>query len=1222
MAFFTKSLNSQLYVAPTTNSDTGFAAFLLPVIPTNPADGYSIAQALTDTTLRGSFILSADTPDLSTQTSTDALVKQLTALLNINRNIIWVVDFSNFSYKNSYFQSFANDGSKTTASLNIPLVSNIGMQVQSGMLLTATDNAIVYGSASISATQKIIFTGASAPDPNKTYTTLGSIPLTGAFRGTINFSVYISRGSLASGFTWGFQMLIPVTTTVNQSALAEYLPLAKDNQPSMTDAIGFNIYIDPTDVFNLAYDYTDTVGVTLTEQYNSRRTVFNFTGINQDASGTLLNSYYFTVWGSNVQLVPSITSTGGGLPARLVFNQGETYSASPQKSHLAPEGDFVFQVTGATAGTTYPVQCGLQGTEFFNVQSRTSTSAGDIMRFIGNQAAYAPVYPLPLSSPVTAPVKPNTPLLNTVYRTSYCTIVNGSSTLPTYVAQPKGSALFGTAIGNTGSKIIGHATPNFTFTANDTVLFPMLPYTGVVPDNTTSKTAMSKVQIEDLERLFISPTRKKNINTILVPSHQQAQLARKSSKMLTANLTSDADVTSTVSTPSGLIAGLSGATESNPTWEAIYLAQNQETSGAPFTKMYFSNPTSELVQAFQTSDLFLVIANNEHIGTAVNEGGTPDDTIAQFFNDMFIEDWTMQANTGTQNKYNNYNNIIIVKGRKGKLYDPDDIDNSLVANWQKWTDKDTFASPTTLDANGNLTGPDASQLVILSQWMQTYFQDASQQTDTAYFGNFNAIALDENWTGILILGMNIADLPKNLYGILSGVRYPDTFRAHHFGINITPIEQGTNGPEINYPSAMFGLIYYNDPDFNALNPQPIQPDLSATYDFVLLNLKVLFENTAVKSFQSYAQLTTNNYFGTPVDKMGDGGNTYNTLLLKGALQFKGDEAIYSLATDTSNVGANTFYFDSPVVTKVELTSVTFSTIGTNTDGKLVSLFSINGFWDFKYLSIPVSTDSAASEVNGTTGSSTAADDPTPFDILSFGNDDGLDAPRKGLIFNSLGIQMVSPPYVPGQTDPLPKTMTFDTSAMTFDQARSTPRTNSIYLNFALNLQSLSQGDKTTTPAGKDYLTVITDLKVSPIDGKAWVGLSYQLNMGTPGALAGNVGLTSTLLIAWDPAATTKSVSAAPVFVGIKLPGTGGGAPLISLQTVLKLSIGQIRLTYDAKSDHPAFLMMFTEIALQFLGLLKIPPNGSTLFYLFGNPQANGKASGLGWYAMYNQDAAT
>ncbi len=126
-------------------------------------------------------------------------------------------------------------------------------------------------------------------------------------------------------------------------------------------------------------------------------------------------------------------------------------------------------------------------------------------------------------------------------------------------------------------------------------------------------------------------------------------------------------------------------------------------------------------------------------------------------------------------------------------------------------------------------------------------------------------------------------------------------------------------------------------------------------------------------------------------------------------------------------------------------------------------------------------------------------------------------------------------------------------------------------------------------------------------------------MVSPGELAGNVGLNSQLLTAWDPTVNIDkndpSQQAPPILVGIKLPGTGGGAKLISLQTVLKLSLGLLKLTYV--TDKESFLLMITDIALKFLGILKIPPNGSTLFYLFGNPKSEGKASGLGWYAMYS-----
>ena len=72
---------------------------------------------------------------------------------------------------------------------------------------------------------------------------------------------------------------------------------------------------------------------------------------------------------------------------------------------------------------------------------------------------------------------------------------------------------------------------------------------------------------------------------------------------------------------------------------------------------------------------------------------------------------------------------------------------------------------------------------------------------------------------------------------------------------------------------------------------------------------------------------------------------------------------------------------------------------------------------------------------------------------------------------------------------------------------------------------------------------------------------------------------------------------------------------------MKLSIGNLQLCYIPNEDptKASFLLLLSEIALKFLGLLKIPPNGSTSFYLFGNPDASGEPSKLGWYAAYNQE---
>ena len=200
------------------------------------------------------------------------------------------------------------------------------------------------------------------------------------------------------------------------------------------------------------------------------------------------------------------------------------------------------------------------------------------------------------------------------------------------------------------------------------------------------------------------------------------------------------------------------------------------------------------------------------------------------------------------------------------------------------------------------------------------------------------------------------------------------------------------------------------------------------------------------------------------------------------------------------------------------------------------------------------------------------------------------------------------------SNPSDKTFVFNTGEITFDIGRSTPRQASLFTNFALDEVVLISGGSDASPDSLGYLGVIPDMRLSGVSGSAWYGLKFLLNLGTPGELAGKISLNAYLLLVWSPASNGTNYQAG---VLISLPGTGGGASLISLQNVLKLSIGQIRLLYD--NTNQSFLMLFTEIALKFLGLLKIPPNGSTLFYLFGNPHSGGKASGLGWYAMYKKD---
>ncbi len=596
--------------------------------------------------------------------------------------------------------------------------------------------------------------------------------------------------------------------------------------------------------------------------------------------------------------------------------------------------------------------------------------------------------------------------------------------------------------------------------------------------------------------------------------------------------------------------------------------------------MYFKSPHSKLTQAFQTSDLMLVVANPDYLGTM---GGT-------FNNSLNLENWVMAAQVGDNNSYGNYSNIIIVKGKKGKLFDPKiPVSENLVATPDKWTQNGDFAAP-----NGKI-----AELVPLTQWLLDYFKAAADKgasktdPDALYFEKFNRIAQDENWTGVLVLRAKIAALPEQMKGIAAGVKDPSSFYAHHFAIEISQTQIGANGPEINGSSSVYGLIYYNDPAYDSSKlGEPVAPDTGSVYDFRLLSLKVLFDNSTVKHFQSYAQVTLNELFGSTVSGMGEGGNLYNSIILRGSFQENGGMPVYSLSTIKDYI----FILENNVLNKIEIASARMNTVSATKEQTEI-LFGMTGYLDFKILQ----QGAGIGALN--------------IDLFSFGSLDGKTV-REGLHFSNLGLAMNYPTSTPEQ-----KTFVFSTKSISFDVESSTIRDNSLYRSFALELGGLNGGaNKNNTPAKQGFLNIITDLRLSGVDNGPWNGLNFRLNLGTPGELAGKVGLNADLLLAWS--AQGGKDNDYRVNVGLSLPGTAGGASLISLQNVLKLTFGQIRLLYVKESETSAnrrFMLLLTDIAIKFLGLMKIPPNGASMFYLFGNPESGGKSSGLGWYAMYKKD---
>jgi len=713
--------------------------------------------------------------------------------------------------------------------------------------------------------------------------------------------------------------------------------------------------------------------------------------------------------------------------------------------------------------------------------------------------------------------------------------------------------------------LLGSADPGQAISPTDPPFIPIPCYSGITPGD--GVTSFTLDQIEGFERLIIAATRRRQLldapKTQLLSAHAAA--GGKPPPGTEHNVT----------TPSGIVATLQSQGNS-ATWKEILLGQTVTPAA---TKMSFMTPSDDLREAFQTSDLFFVVANADHFG-------------GPFANSLNIANWDIEADVGNSAAYGDYANVMIVKGMKGPLFDPNgDAKHNLVANPSKWTQAGTFAAPT-VDGKS----PDQAQLVILSQWLQDYFAGALAETDHAFFQPFADIATDPDWTGILVLRAKIAKPPEDIAGILAGVKDPDAFYAHHLGIEISQIkiDANTGDVKIDGDSSIFGLIYYVDPDYDPAKPQePVAPDPGDVYDFRVLTLKVLFQNTAVKKFTSYAQLTLNTLFGSAVTGMGPGGNPYNSIILTGSYQDNNGSPVYGLGA----VGDSTFLFDSNILNKIEITAARLATISADANN-VVSAFGMTGFLDFKLLS---------------TGGKT----PEDIDLLSFGSSTGQIEPRKGLAFSHLNLDMAF-----ATTDPLARTLVFDESKIAFNLQASTPRPGSLFKALGLELESLIEGTTADdAPAKQGYLNVVTDVRLGGV-GEAWQGLRFRLNLGTPGELAGKVGLNAHLLLAWSPDSQGTQYKAT---AGVQMPGASNGGRLISLQTVLSLSYGTIQLLYSPKPSGKGkqFMFVLNEIAIKFLSLKKLPPSGVTAFYLFGDAGDGGggavQQSGLGWYAAYNNE---
>jgi hypothetical protein len=652
-------------------------------------------------------------------------------------------------------------------------------------------------------------------------------------------------------------------------------------------------------------------------------------------------------------------------------------------------------------------------------------------------------------------------------------------------------------------------------------------------------------------------------STILSVVRKQQLSAIAQAQLATARkkrIAADTGSNTLSTSPQGLLVSVN----SDWGWDSLILAQNQLPTGS--YSLNFAHLDPLLQSAFQTNQQFLVISQNMPLT------GGAGNILGQFSNEMSLEGWPFLLNVPTADTNGNYNNILIFKFCKGALID-------RVTQTDSWTAAADF----------NIT--DNEGLSSLSGWLKQYITQGVEnftKNNDPNFQQFAAMATDPNWQGILALKTDISlqDFPPDLQGLIGGIDL-SLFYGHHFGINVNFVQQDGGALVMNPVSSMFGLIDYTDPLFLYYNQnldtyKQNAPNPGGDYNFVVLTLKVLFANSRIQNFQSYVQLTINKLFGDAVTPVSNN----NIIIFTGSYENHNGSPTYVF----NETGDNLLALDSNVWNGVEIIKANFSTIsgGTKPDSLIQSRFLFWGYLNFQQLQ--------------------------GLDLLSFGSNAGAFSPGDGLGYSNMAIDMNF-----NLNTPSAKTFIFDVSHLSFDATQSSTqpfRPPSLYGHFPLQITGITLGSADSQPVSQGYVNVIVPDLANTYGAPQsdWYGLVFNLNMGTLGALASAAGLNTTFLAYWG----TKSSG---VGVGIRLPGVTPQAKMLSLQGVLNLSVGSIKLQSaltQGETPQPTYLLMLNSIAIKFLGLT-FPP-GNTNFYLFGDPDTDAQPGSLGWYIAYQKKA--
>lgn len=1135
----TYDVQRRLYLSRPLTSEQGYIAYVLP--KKIQSSSITAEQALYK--CKGTFVFVNQPLPVTTEEDTTKFMKMLLAILPIppTRGFVWLRDPLAITASNVSYIQISASGRRIASACSISIYGRRWrLMLPEGLTLTFLNEQAIELTAERQTLLR--FAGQQAPKVQSMQKAV--IPLTGAQRGCIQIDpLYVDVRSLAGRhkLRTGFQFVYPAETDRTAFKSGWYPLLAQAGK----DYVGFSSSFDPC-------------GVTPTADPDKIRSFLRFKGHNADGSRSLLQTAFITKLGYPVQIMPTV---GDEDTAMLVFYKTPGSGRSDSNFILSPSGKFVLSVQDGIGGNEHDLLCGISGTEYLTFHS------GDFFHFAPYFPANARSYPFKPITATSYPADEIGSLLRPDYMTSYAKLTPMTDTTATavirYSTQAEDSVLYG--IGRISEEFdkmfFDYKRVSLTQRA-DSPFFPMVPY-GEVQEELES-TSYTNKDYAEFERKVISPLRRH-----LLKADREGEF-----NALVAADYLDSEYQAT--TPAGQLVALNGSE-----YKKVLLGRSAKLDTPDLS---FIRLTDELQKALQTNQMFMVATSCHYLGTSPADGIEPG-----FNNRLNIDDWEFSINTGVENSYMDYRDVILIKGRRDMSL------RELVASPELWTQTNDFSvsalnwpSDQSLDASAELAG--------LSEWLKKYIDKGCSQPDEE-FNHFRDIVSTTSWCGVLILKATLASLPDELGLLAAGMDSKNMF-AHHLGAGSMQINKDLK-PEENHQSAVFGLIHYVHPEYMSNDDgthTTVEPD-PGDYDFKVLMLKVTLSQGAVADFYCLSQLTVNKLFGQSVEGIEGLQEGNRTVLIEGNEERRNGLLTYQFCLKHDYV----YQFRSSLLARVEFTGIILTNSKTSMNQEVSEVetayqFNLSGYMAFHTVKTKV--------IKG---------QYQCFDVMSFGEpEEGVGgegrivdpeaAKRIGLCFSALPLTM----YVPASAEKFAaRRFELDPTRIIFDTDVSTVRKNSLFRSFPLELIGLIEGKGDIETLG--YIPVGVVPEMTGIDSGGWHGLHYRLNLGDLGSLAGNEGIAAELLLAWSPDDGNDNRSY-HLSVGFKMPSI---LKRFQIQGVMELLFEHLFLRFDPKFG---FSLEMNPVVLRLLGLKQLPTGGAMSMKLFGK---DGEKQ-VGWYGIYNE----